>query len=227
MKIKRVDDYLKKAIFYLRESKKYFYFTFILFILFILIGYFFPVFFQEKILSMIKEILNETQNLGVFSLIRYIFINNLMSSFSSLFLGIFLGIFSFISLIINSYVLGFVMNKSVLSEGIFVLWRLLPHGIFEIPALIISISLGLKLGLSLIYNCIKEYKMNIYLFMILSFLFFPIAFIVSLFFTLNNKKLYKKLKYNFLNSFNIFIFIIIPLLVIAAIIEGLLIYLLN
>ena len=68
------------------------------------------------------------------------------------------------------------------------MWRLLPHGIFELPAIILSIGIGLKLGVEIW----KKDSWNV-------------------------------LKRNIIESLRFFIFIIMPLLVIAAIIEGLLI----
>jgi len=64
----------------------------------------------------------------------------------------------------------------------------LPHGIFELPAIIISFALGIKLG---------------------SFVF--------------AKEPWAELRRFVINCIRIFFFIVIPLLVIAAIIEGILI----
>jgi stage II sporulation protein M len=62
---------------------------------------------------------------------------------------VFFAITPLVVLVVNGYVLGFVANKSVGSQGILVLWRLMPHGIFEIPAIIISIAVGIRLGMFL------------------------------------------------------------------------------
>ena len=91
---------------------------------------------------------------------------------------------------INGYVLGFVAYLVVNSDGILVLWRLFPHGIFELPAIFISLGLGLKVG---------------------TFIF--------------QKKKFESLKKYSLNSLRVFLFIVLPLLIIASIIEGSLIYL--
>ena len=56
-----------------------------------------------------------------------------------------------ILIVFNGYVLGFVAELAVKSPknplGILILWKLVPHGIFELPAILISIGLGIKLGL--------------------------------------------------------------------------------
>ena len=103
-------------------------------------------------------------------------------------LGVLFGIFPVAAAVTNGYLIGFVSRYAVEEYGIFVLWRLLPHGIFELPAIIISIGIGLKLGLD---------------------------------FLLKDKR--KQFKKDFKEAMRFFLFSIIPLLVVAAIIEGILV----
>jgi stage II sporulation protein M len=182
----------KKCWKYIKESKNFIYTVIILFFVSGLIGFFFPVpqDIYNKILEFIQQIIKDTENLGYMSLIKYILLNNIKTSFYGMVLGIFFGIFPVIAVIVNGYLLGFVSNMSVQSESIFVLWRLLPHGIFELPAVFISFALGIKLGTILF----KNNKMEVF-------------------------EEYVK------ESFRIFLFVILPLLIIAAIIEGTLIFL--
>ncbi|MBU3906714.1 MAG: stage II sporulation protein M [Nanoarchaeota archaeon] len=170
---------------YLRESSKFVYISIGIFFLFAILGYFFPVFFKEEIIKFIQELINQTKDMGQLELTRFIFLNNLQSSFLGLFFGLLFGIFPIAVAIVNGYVLGFVSSITIGEEGFLVLWRLLPHGIFELPAVFISLGLGLKLG---------------------SFVF------------------RKGWRGGILNSFRVFVFIVMPLLIIAAIIEGGLIY---
>ncbi len=121
----------------------------------------------------------------------FILQNNLITAFFGLLLGVFLGLFPLLLTFLNGYVLGFVANLSVGIGGFSSLWRLVPHGIFELPALIISLGLGLKLGM----------------------------FVFS-----KNPK--KQLVYDLENSLRVFLFVILPLLIVAGLIEtGLLILL--
>ncbi|MCX6749337.1 MAG: stage II sporulation protein M [Candidatus Pacearchaeota archaeon] len=179
---------------YIKESRNFIYSIIFIFLLFALIGFFLPApaILEQKILEFIEELLKETQGMSSSELISFIFFNNLQSSFLGMIFGIFLGIFSVLTTLANGYVIGFVAAKTVESSGISVLWRLLPHGIFELPALFISLGLGLKLG---------------------SFVF--------------RKKKLETLKQYLKESAKVFLFIIIPLLIIAAIIEGSLIFLLG
>jgi len=195
-KTKRSDrNLLKNNYFqswkYLKESKNFIYIIMVLFFVFALIGFFIPApnFIVEQILEFINELLEKTQYMSQWGLIQFIFLNNLQTSFFGIILGIFLGILPIIATVVNGYVLGFVTSLSVVSGGGSVLWKLLPHGIFELPAVFISLGLGLKLG---------------------SFIF--------------QKKKFDLFKEYFWNSIKVFLFIIIPLLIIAAIIEGTLIF---
>ena len=223
-------DNFKFSLKYLKKIKTYFWFSLFLFLGIAILGYFFPNFFTEEILRFITELIEKTQGMNAVELIGFIMANNIFSAFSGWIFGIFLGIFPLMILIVNGYVLGFVSSRAVESGGVLTLWRLFPHGIFEIPAIMISIGLGLRLGISMMYNCIIFYykkrisNSKIYLLIFLSIIFFPISLPIYAVLTILKKELREKVYFNFSNSLRVFIFIIIPLLVIAAIIEGLLIY---
>ncbi len=181
----------KKSWDYIKESKNFIYSTIGIFIVFILVGFIIPPpeFILEQILKFIKELLEKTKDMSQGELIRFILLNNSQISLIGMIFGVLLGIFPVIVTILNGYLLGFVASVSVKQEGFFVLWKLLPHGIFELPAIFISFGLGLKLG---------------------TFIF--------------QKNKIKSFKEYFKNSLRVFLFIIIPLLIIAAIIEGVLIF---
>jgi stage II sporulation protein M len=184
----------KESLNYIKESRNFIYSIIFIFLLFSLIGFFIPTpaILEKEILKFIEDLLAKTQGMSQQELITFIFFNNLQSSFMGMLFGAFLGVFSVITTIANGYLLGFVASKTVGSEGILVLWRLLPHGIFELPALFISLGLGLKLG---------------------SFIF--------------KKNKIKALEEYLTGSMKVFFFVILPLLIIAAIIEGSLIFILG
>lgn len=172
---------------YILDSFNFIKIVIILFFVFTLVGFFVPVpeGLAEKIFEFLEQLFNKTKDMSQFGLIKFIFLNNLQSSFSSLIFGIFFGIFPIIVAVMNGYLLGFVAFLSVSEEGLFVLWRLSPHGIFELPAVFISLGLGLRLG----------------------------------FLAFQTKKL-KNFKYYFIDSLRVFVFVVLPLLLFAAIIEG-------
>ncbi len=175
---------------YLKKSKNFIYFSILIFSIFALIGFFIPTpkNIYDQIIEFIKEITLKTKDMSSVELISFIISNNLKSTFLSIFFGIVFGIFPFIALISNGYLLGFVASLSVQQSGILSLFSLVPHGIFEFPAIFISMALGLKLGL--------------------------------IFFSNNPKNNFKQ---ELQNCFKVFLLIILPLLLLAGVIEGLLI----
>lgn len=169
----------------LKDSKKCIYFGISIFLLMVIIGYFFPKFFVEEIRSLLNQLMLSFENLNTLQIVLKIFLNNALVSLSIILLGIVIGLFPLWATIQNGYIIGFVANKAIALEGIWVLWRLIPHGIFELPAIFIAIGLGLKLG----EKVLRRDK--------------PIKFLKD--------------------SLKVFLFVIMPLLIVAAIIEGLLI----
>ena len=177
---------------FLKESRNYLYFTIFVFFVFVLIGYFVPALeiVQEGIKNFIKELLEKTENLNQFELVGFIFLNNVQVSFFGIILGALFGIFPLIYIVGNGYVLGFVSKLAVNEAGLGILINLVPHGIFELPAVFISFALGLKLA----------------------------SFILQ-----KNKA--ESFREYFWNSLRVFLFVVTPLLIVAAIIEGSLIFL--
>jgi stage II sporulation protein M len=177
---------------YIKESRTFIFIIIGIFFLFAIIGFLVPApdSVSALISNYIREIINETSGMSWIQLISFIFFNNLKSSFFGMIFGIFFGIFPSLVALFNGYILGFVSNESVQTNGIFVLWKLLPHGIFELPAVFISLGLGIKLA---------------------------------------SKLFERKGKFgeNFINASRVFLFVVIPLLIIAAIIEGTLIVLFH
>ena len=161
-----------------------------LFALFFLVGFIFPIFFREEIFKFILEMIAMIEGKNAFELIKFIFLNNLKASFLAMIFGISFGIFPLIIGAANGYLLGFVANEIVAREGILVLWRIFPHGIFELPAIIFSIAIGFKIGTDL-------FRQD------------------------------RKVKHNFREGFRFFAFVIFPLLLVAGIIEGLLMGIVN
>ena len=75
-----------------------------------------------------------------------IFLNNSFKCFLNIILGPILGIFPLFSIFVNGGLLGFLARK----EGLAVFLYVLPHGIFEIPAFLLSAAIGLRLSLFLL-----------------------------------------------------------------------------
>ncbi|NOR77322.1 MAG: hypothetical protein GQ523_02565 [Methanophagales archaeon] len=71
-----------------------------------------------------------------------IFLNNAFTCFLDIILGPLLGIFPLFSVILNGGLIGWFAQE----EGLIVFLAIVPHGMFEIPAFLLSAAIGLKLG---------------------------------------------------------------------------------
>jgi len=186
MKFSLKNEYEKSWVF-IKESRKFILVSVLAFLVLALVGFFFPApeFIENKILEFLVDLFEKTRGMGAGGLSWFIFANNLRSSFFGILGGVFVGIFPFLSSLLNGYVVGFVVRVGVTEAGPFVLWRLLPHGIFELPAIFISFGLGMKLG---------------------TFVF--------------KKNRWDTFRDYFWNAIRVFVLVVLPLLIIAAIIEG-------
>jgi stage II sporulation protein M len=183
----RVGSLYRQAWLYLLESKNAIGLVVALFACSIFIGFAFSSYFTyfDEVL---RDIFDETEGLSAFALIVYIFANNFQSSLSGMLFGVVLGLFPLAATILNGTLLGYVLHLSWSVSGIQEFWRLLPHGVFELPAVFISLGLGIRLGM---------------------FVF--------------EKQRLQALAYRLHRGLLVFILIVVPLLIVAAIIEGILI----
>jgi len=168
---------------FVKESKKQIYFAIGVFLFFAIIGFFVipPKDMELVLIQKLKEIAEMFSGLGLMQTIWLIFTNNLFVCFLMLFLGVLFGIFPFLTLLSNGYIVGYVAQKAVSSDGVFILWKLIPHGIFELPAIFISAGLGFKLGTSLFNRreFLKNYKKAILSFFLIIFLLLFVAAVIE------------------------------------------------
>lgn len=186
-----IDNY-SKCWKFLIECRWYNVFVTGIFSLLFLIGFTFPVFFRAEIILFIEELIELVDGKGLIETFFFIFFNNLKATFFSIIFGVSFGILPFFIAVSNGYLIGFVSREVAMIEGISALWRLFPHGIFELPAVIFSIGIGIKIGADLLSSQ-------------------------------KNKK--EKLKINYIEGLRVFLFVVIPLLLLAGIIESVFIWL--
>lgn len=108
----------------------------------------FSQFFAE-----IEEIGEEIFTAHPLTGIIQLFLNNFRASLVFIFGGLILAIPTLLGLILNGGAIGALAVLSTTLEGInplFFILAIIPHGIIEIPAILISGSLGLKMGWQLI-----------------------------------------------------------------------------
>lgn len=176
-----------ESLSYIRESQNFIYFGIILFFLSSAIAFFLPGHFSfiDKLLA---QIAGQIDGLGVYELMIFIFKNNFLSAVFAVVFGVFLGIFPIFNSLFNGALLGYMFSRVIAEHGFFVLWRILPHGIFELPAIFIAIGVGIRLGLFV--------------------------------FAVDKKK---EFLYRFDNALKVLVTVVLPLLIVAAIIESFLI----
>lgn len=181
---------LNSGLMYVKESRIFIYLIIGFFLISSLVGFFFSdlfVFYNELLLGLNQQI----QGLGWFGLIWFIFQNNVTSAFFAMFLGIIVGIVPLFNAITNGSLLGYVYFLASSEGGYSVIWYIVPHGIFELPAIFIALGMGLKLGM----------------------------FVFA-----GRENIGKEFTRRLLSSIVAFLFVVLPLLIVAAIIEGTLIH---
>lgn len=126
----------------------------------------------RSVFEPVKEILQSSYNTtkkiapedGLFPIILFftlsfliIFVNNTVKSFIAMVSGVFLGIIPVFFLFINGFIIGLVIFVSGKEVGyVETMARIIPHGILEIPAIILACSYGLWLGKSAFLSLQKK-----------------------------------------------------------------------
>lgn len=147
------DEYKKIKAFYKKDLHRIFIGMIILFFAICIITSLFLYYNQDianqllmetRKLLLSKDVLTDTGTIQVSSLIA----NNLFASFYSIVIGIipflFLPLFS---LLLNAGIIGVVFGSMSITHSsmLLIFVGLLPHGIFELTALLLSLSLGVYL----------------------------------------------------------------------------------
>jgi len=90
-----------------------------------------------------------------------IFLKNLLASAMAMLLGLGLGIVPMMVAASNGFLLGVVGYSAVEENGwLFLAAGILPHGIIELPVVLLSIAIGLRLGHLLALSLLRE-KVNL------------------------------------------------------------------
>lgn len=189
-KKKKFENYnIGKIIVELKPQIKFAIYAIIIVVLLGLINKSLFINFQDEFFSSIIE---KTKNLSYLGLVLFIFFHNILANLLIVILG-FTILFPFFALIVNGFLIGAIIGRRVAEKGVSVILALIPHGIFEVPAIILSLALGFKIATSFAGEK-------------------------------NFIKIIKKYWFNYKKAFFLFLLVIIPLLLVAALIEAMLIY---
>ncbi len=135
---------------YLFSLKKYIFIVVDIFILSLIIGLIISVKNPElsrNYYSMFQGEFGWIKTLNPISIMLVIFANNAFKSFLSLVLGVGLGVIPVLFVAANGVIIGMLANTIAKQNGtLFVIAALVPHGIIEVPMVLISAGIGLRLG---------------------------------------------------------------------------------
>lgn len=103
---------------------------------------------QLEGLQQISNTINDSSNPTLLSFI-FIFLNNAIKCIIIMYLGAAFALIPIVFLVINGMVLGYLFtHHSAVISTFELIWRgILPHGIIEIPALLIASAYGIRLGM--------------------------------------------------------------------------------
>ena len=179
----------RESVDYLKESRNFIWIIVAIFFGASLIAFLFSEQFSFFNV-LLEQLAAQVEGLSTGELIWFIFQNNVTSAFFGMLLGVFLGVLPIINALLNGSVLGYVFSLASEQGGYGVILYLLPHGIFELPAIFIALGVGLKFGM----------------------------FVFA-----GKGKVGKVFRERFWSSLKVFFTIVLPLLIVAAVIEGVLI----
>ncbi len=150
---------IKDDIAYLKSIRGYIGLSVFLFGLTAVMGYYTavvdPVFASSwtKELEMLKWIMEQPP----LAIMMIIFLKNLLASAMAMLLGLGLGLIPLMVVTSNGFLLGIVGYSAVQKVGwLYLAAGILPHGIIELPVVLVSIAIGFRLGHLLILSILKE-----------------------------------------------------------------------
>jgi stage II sporulation protein M len=149
----------------IKEMTNWILLAMIIFTLATIIGYLAFVFHTDYILTNLEGLVGNIEKLsravyesGFFEGTYLIFTNNLRAVTVMLITGMFFGLVPFFSLAFNGFIVGVFLGL-IFYQGhslMYFIAGVAPHGILEIPAIIIAGAYGIKVGLNLLAPA-KEY----------------------------------------------------------------------
>lgn len=146
-----------------REMIPYFVISFVLFAVGIAIGATYTP-FHELLDSQLEQLsrtasqLNSMKNAEIMMMV-FIFINNTVKSIAIVFLGAAFAVVPIFFLVFNGMVIGYLL-MTLDAQGVSVIEvvvkGLLPHGVLEIPAIVIAAAYGIRFGMLVLRKCVPS-----------------------------------------------------------------------
>jgi len=127
----------------LSEAKYFIYLATGIFVAGIVIGAVRPEPFGPVYEAVGEALLNRFEGKGILLTIVLLFVQNATVAFASILLGLLLGFVPILSAAANGIVVGVLVSVAASSSELCELWKLLPHGLFELPAIFTAWGLGI------------------------------------------------------------------------------------
>jgi stage II sporulation protein M len=158
--------YLKNNLHYLRELRHYIAIAAGIVLGSAVLGFMFAQQHPAEIEQLLQELKNSLGSLLTFTPVKLagaIFLNNALKTMAMVLAGIILGIFPVLALIGNGYILGVIGYVTYAKAG----WPLffasiLPHGIIELPSIIVGAALGMRLGVQVFQKVFQKKDISLW-----------------------------------------------------------------
>ncbi len=135
---------------FLRSLYGYFIFVSILFLLSTMAGYTYASHHPSDALSFLKEtteIFEWITTLNPILVMLIVFLNNAIKSLLTLVSGLGFGLIPLLFVASNGFIIGILLKISLATHGLlFIGAAILPHGVIEVPMVLLSAAIGLRLG---------------------------------------------------------------------------------
>ena len=145
---------------YLFSLKKFILISFFIFVFGVTAGYFFSQSWPDQanlILNDFQKMLEPVLEMSLFGQFLFVLLNNSLTVFLVIVLAVLFGIFPLLVLFSNGFILGLIAYffKTNYSLAVFFL-GIAPHGIVEIPIIIIASAIGLRIAQSFYFKIFKK-----------------------------------------------------------------------
>jgi stage II sporulation protein M len=121
--------------------------TIVLFVVCLAFGLISPPYQSSEVFAGMAKTLQPLTSLGHFGLFVVIFLNNAIKTLIALLLGIALGLPALIFICFNGYIIGLLVSAvGPTTSPLIILASIAPHGIIEIPVLLLSSAMGIAIG---------------------------------------------------------------------------------
>jgi len=170
----------------LLDIRKYVFWSTALFAFSLLLGYVIS-FYNPSLLDTLMASVNLPEPGPPFEFAVLIFINNAQIAGMLVFLGFIFALLPILILFVNGMFVGVVSESVLRTESLaFLLVGLLPHGIIEIPLILISAGLGIKMGVGTfqVFLSVKNIRQYLLDFLVIAGIFFiiivPLLFVAAM-----------------------------------------------